>query len=464
MLKLLRIYNADFSESIPLDVEYAITHTYDGYDQLEFEINVKHHAVSFIQYEAVIDERDNRYLIKSIEADTAKVKVGCAICLDDFKQTYYQSYRRTNITMRQALEEILPSTWTLVGDFPTFHTTIELSEGQPIENATPYMLLPYIANAFGRPFQFDAINKILCVIDVDNTPSLGGYITNELNLKSLVRSGSSSSFATRLYCFGKKDEQGEPITFSNINNGKNYLEDFSYSNKLIESVWSDERYTDPQSLLEAGKAKLQELAHPNESYSCELIDLQKANPKYSFLEIQIHRRMWLLDRDMHTCIEHRVVEYKEYRGRSASYLKNTVTLSTLKKRLETKVQGAIAAATQAVQKANAVSRDLAGLYTSSEVDALFRNERELTQSQLQTAIQLEKDRADEKYSVKPITGTVLLSTNTLSKTISVPYADFFVTLTPNAKGNCWANIQSKSLTITADTPMQVWYTITERSE
>ncbi len=468
---MLTLYHPYTGQKYPLDVEYCITHTADGYDQLDFTASPKNAHADALMYEAVIDERDNRYLIKAIDATRARIKVTCALALDDWKRQILKDYRRTDITMRQALTEILPVGWQIVGDLPTNRTTIEQTEGQAFDYVTPYALLPYIAKAFDRQFQFDTLQKVIQVIDVENVPSLGGYLTDELNLKSIARTGNTSDFVTRLHCYGKKDENGNPVTFASINGGKDYVENQSYCTKLIEGAWSDERYTDPQSLLKAGTAKLEELSRPIEAYDCSVIDLQKASQSYPCLEIAIHRKLWLIDRDLHTCVEHRVMEYKEYRGRDNSYAKNTLTLSTLNRKLETKVQGAIVAATQANLKVNGLTRDLNGMYTSADVDKLIQNavnglEQEMTDlsgeltGQIQDAATAEQTRADAAYCPAPLLGSVTFSAAG-SKTVSVPFKSYFAMLTPNAAGNCWATTTPNTVTIYADAPMSVNYFIVQ---
>ena len=70
----------------------------------------------------------------------------------------------------------------------------------------------------------------------------GVYITPQLNLKELIRSGETSNFATRLVAYGAKQEDGSYLSFRDINNGNDYVSDNSYSNKVVWAYWHDERY------------------------------------------------------------------------------------------------------------------------------------------------------------------------------------------------------------------------------
>ena len=90
-------------------------------------------------------------------------------------------------------------------------------------------------------------------------------------MKSVNFKGKSSGFATRLYAKGK-----DSLTFADINGGKDYVEDFSYSDKVISVYWKDERYTIAENLLADAKKRLKSMAVPQQSYTCGVMDLARA--------------------------------------------------------------------------------------------------------------------------------------------------------------------------------------------
>ena len=47
-----------------------------------------------------------------------------------------------------------------------------------------------------------------------------------------------------------------------------------YSDKIICTIWEDDRYTDPESLLAAANERLAGLAVPERSYECSVHDLK----------------------------------------------------------------------------------------------------------------------------------------------------------------------------------------------
>ena len=178
-------------------------------------------------------------------------------------------------------------------------------------------------------FDVDNIRKILNV-SVPATLANNVFFSDELNLKELTFKGSSSGFATRLYAYGK-----DGLSFAKINNGKEYIDNNSYSNKVIATVWRDERYTKAESLLVDAQEKLKELAVPERSYVCEIIDLARLNKiEYSEFYIRLNSVITLIDRRRNKRLEHTVVEIKEYPNEP---LNNTVTLSTSPEKISRKL-------------------------------------------------------------------------------------------------------------------------------
>ena len=118
-------------------------------------------------------------------------------------------------------------------------------------------------------------------------------------MKSVNFKGKSSGFATRLYAKGK-----DSLTFADINGGKDYVEDFSYSDKVISVYWKDERYTIAENLLADAKKTLEEYGG-----SAAVLYLRRHGPGraresqegkndniYSFLEFKLYQNVVLLDR------------------------------------------------------------------------------------------------------------------------------------------------------------------------
>ena len=188
-------------------------------------------------------------------------------------------------------------------------------------------ILDRACEVYGCTVNYDVLNRVLKVIDVETYTDTGQYFTDELNLRSIGYNGSSSEFATRLYAYGKKDDNGTPLTFASINNGKEYVEDRTFSNKLISIGWSDERYTQKSSLLAAAREKLKSLAFPQRSYECDVINLDN--------DIWMYKKVWLIDRRKRVRVSHRVIEYEEY---PECHHLDVATLSNAVPKIETSIK------------------------------------------------------------------------------------------------------------------------------
>ena len=117
------------------------------------------------------------------------------------------------------------------------------------------------------------------------------------------------------------------MTFSDINEGKPYIDLQGYKGKPIVSSWTDGRYTNKESLLADGRKKLQELAAPVGSYTINMIDLAAVDDKYKDLKVKIRETAHcIIDPVRGIDVPHRIVKIRKYlldEERS----NNTITLS-----------------------------------------------------------------------------------------------------------------------------------------
>jgi len=327
LLQILDSANPEVLYPLVLDKGAAyVTHKYEGYDTLTFDIHPKHDLYPLIAEEVRITDGDNRYVVRDIDECATVSTVTCELDLDDWREKIYQSYRRTETYLEEALEEIKPDGWTIVNaGIISSRKTIEASEGKPLENVTPYDLLGRLSEVYDVVFNFETINRAIIVVDPAVFEPSGEYIMEDLNLKSLKYTGSTKQLATRLYPYGKKDDDGNYLTIASVNGGKEYIENHSYTDRIISAGWIDERYTVAGNLKSAAEKKLKEMAYPVRSYQCEVSDLARLHPEFRFLNFALYRVVTLVDKRRKTRIDHQIVEYREYEGNERE---NVVTLSS----------------------------------------------------------------------------------------------------------------------------------------
>lgn len=329
---MLKIYDpTDNSILHPLNLkpgEWCLTHKYDGEDTVNFSISNKDEMYSLINEETILTDDNNRYLIKNVDEHGSLVTVDCIVDTDDWKVEFHKEFRTTDKYLSEVLDLIKPTGWTVSGaGISTKRATIEASEGNPLENVTSKDILLRAMEVYAVTVNYDVIKKILYVINPSTYTPSGEYFTDELNLRSIGFVGNSDGLATRLYAYGKKDDDGNALTFASINGGKEYVENKEYCRRTICVGWSDERYTVKQSLLDAAKDKLKELAFPARSYECDVVNMNK--------DMWLYKSVTLIDRHRKTRVEHRCVEYKEYPGANA---KDVVTLSATAPKIESSIK------------------------------------------------------------------------------------------------------------------------------
>lgn len=323
-------------EQIPLNFDdYYIQEIYGGKDAAGFTLPLDHPDYQYLFEETpLIDtETKQRYLIKAIDEGQTTVNIKAELDLDELSRDMFLNYTNGSDTVVNTISKALPDGWA-VQDHAYFNQrrTIEL------EAATPLDVIDACPDIYNVVFRFDNNARVIHIYNPDSEEISGVFLTDELNLKSVNFKGKSSGFATRLYAKGK-----DSLTFADINGGKDYVEDFSYSDKVISVYWKDERYTIAENLLADAKKRLKSMAVPQQSYTCGVMDLARAREKqegkndniYSFLEFKLYQNVVLLDRRRNRRITHTVAGIKRYPKYPE---KNEVTLSTVAPSIQNSVK------------------------------------------------------------------------------------------------------------------------------
>lgn len=326
-MKAMKLYSGSKVYPLSCISNWCITFTLGGSKTMQFDISPQSPEYRLIAEEERIEYDGTYYNIKSINERRTIATVNAEIDLDELKSKIFSTFKYDTISFVQAMSTALDGTgWSVVGaGLVTAKRSFDLTDVTPLDivnNCTNKTM-------YNVSFDVDNIRKILNV-SVPATLANNVFFSDELNLKELTFKGSSSGFATRLYAYGK-----DGLSFAKINSGKEYIDNNSYSDKVIATVWRDERYTKAESLLVDAQEKLKELAVPERSYVCEIIDLARLNKiEYSEFYIRLNSVIILIDRRRNKRLEHTVVEIKEYPNKP---LNNTVTLSTSPEKISRKL-------------------------------------------------------------------------------------------------------------------------------
>ena len=353
---IVKVYSKD--GLIPLQVEddkCYCTHEYDGSDTLSFEVQRKDGNHKYIKEEVIVECFNNRFIIKKIDEHSDFSSIACELDLDDWKYDIYKNYRKTRYTIINVVDSIIPDGWSAVYSDAvnvTKRTTLEESDGQAFRIATALEILAKAAETYEVVFNYDCICKILYVENPSSFTSSGDYFMEDLNISITGFNGDSSGFATRVYAYGNQDDDGNFVTFADINNGKEYIEDFTYSDKIISTYIIDERYTVKEHLLEYAKSVLKEKSVPSRSYQCE-------NIKNIDGTMYLYKVVTLIDKDRRMQVEHQCVQYIEYNNHNL----DSITLSMTQPQITSSIQSANSTASKAQSTANSVSGTVSEIKT-----------------------------------------------------------------------------------------------------
>lgn len=326
-MKAMKLYSGGKVYPLSCISNWCITSSLGGSKTMQFDISPQSSEYRLIAEEERIEYDGTYYNIKSINERRTTATVNTEIDLDSLKCRIFTEFKYETISFTQAMSMALDGTgWSVVGvGLVTAKRSFDLTDVTPLDIINKCT----DKTMYNVSFDIDNMHKILN-ISVPTPLANNVFFSDELNLKELTFKGSSSNFATRLYAYGK-----DGLSFAKINNGKEYIDNNSYSDKVIATVWRDERYTKAESLLADAKEKLKELAVPERSYVCEIIDLARLNKtEYSEFYIRLNSVITLIDRRRNKRLEHTVVEIKEYPNEP---LNNTVTLSTSPEKISKKL-------------------------------------------------------------------------------------------------------------------------------
>jgi hypothetical protein len=288
------------SQEIVLDTtEYYVRELASGLDEVIFDLSIWDPNYALITEEAnIVDRGGQRYLVKQIDAGAVMAKIVCQLDLDDWKASMAVGYDSGSKTVAQQISAILPAGWSMLD-----------KSGSSISRTlhgdyTPLQVCEACRDVYSVYIRWD--NKIKrCTIYSQSMGSpAGSFATRELNLKEINYKGKSNNFITRLYAYGK-----DGLSFADINSGKAYVDNNTYSNRVICGYWQDDRYTVKQNLLDDAREKLAKLAVPERSYDCAVVDLRATNPSlYGNLSFELFTVATLIDDSRNTAINYQVVE------------------------------------------------------------------------------------------------------------------------------------------------------------
>lgn len=343
-----------------------------GDETLDFSYPTSGPWLAQLMAECYIRTDRQEYVVKAVEKSSTSAwrKVSCALNIEELEGAPFEGFETVEQTVQAAAEFALEGTgWTVVTDADiTKKRTIRKED-----DTTAWEVVKQIVTTYRLELEIDAVNKRL-KFHTRRGRDRGAYFIERLNLRSLGVKTSSYGFYTRLIPIGK---DGLHLW----RDGQNYIENHQYSDKVITSIWRDERYTVTAALLEDAQARLDEASTPARAYTAELVDLAAQSDKYNALAYDLGDAVLLVSEKTDEREKQRIVKLDEYPD---DPLANKAELSNVKQTFaqlqkteaEMATDDAVAIATKRTKK---VLKD----------DYLTKKETEVKISALAESIELE---------------------------------------------------------------------------
>lgn len=248
--------------------DIIVTGEINGEDTLTFSIPYRDSKRKYIDNEKKIQIVDDVYKIRTIT--DVKDSTGSTITQVYAEAEFYDltfSVRKEEKkfdaeTADVAMAYALADTEWSVG---TVNVTTKRTWTSTEKNALS--ILRSIANLHGGDLVFDCPNRLVHLLTVNGKDS-GALFAYKKNMKSIERIVDTRSLVTRLYAVG-----ADGLTFSDINGGKPYLEDYTYSKEIRITTLDCSSFTNPYQMKEFTAMRLAEYCKPTVSYVLNAMDL-----------------------------------------------------------------------------------------------------------------------------------------------------------------------------------------------
>lgn len=290
----------------------------DGDKELSFKYPKNGEGVKHLKNECYIMTQEDEFILKEISTSKQYMKYKAVLNLEELQGKQFVSFETVEQTVTGCLEVALLGTgWKVRKCGITKKRTIRKDSV-----CTALDIIGQCIRTYNVEVEYHTKEKVIDIYE-----QIGGdkgvYFMEAVNLRQPPSyTMTTNEFFTQLKPVGK---DGLTIDID----GKDYVENYSYSKKKLMKVWKDERYTLTDSLAEDAALKLAEICRPTVTYEVDVIDLAKASEEYrDILAYSLGDVVTLVSKTRGIKEKMRIVQIVEYPQTPQD---NTCQLSTAKK-------------------------------------------------------------------------------------------------------------------------------------
>lgn len=270
-----------------------------GDQTLSFTYMARHHEICEEYY---IETQDAEYVVKEKSVSTDGFLSFVAVLnLEELEAKPWSSFGITDSTIEDAAKLALAGSGWTVGE-----CTVTKKRNAGILQTNTLGVIQKLCTAFMCEVVYDTKKKTVSFYDQVGQDK-GNFFLTGLNLKRLQRKGSTYDYYTRIIPIGQ-----DGLTIESVNDGKNYLENYQYTNKVKTYIWKDESYTDAAAMKEDAEARLKDLSKPEVSYSADIIDLAKQRAGYDDFSFSLGDTITLIDAATGIREKQRIIKLTQY--------------------------------------------------------------------------------------------------------------------------------------------------------
>ena len=273
----------------------VIVNELGGIGELTFSVPSTYKHLELEGYIQV--ENDHEYVIKEIVTHGTNRDVVCMLNIEEVLGMAWSKFISRDNTLMKCAELVLSGTrWRAIDN-----SSCKVKRNLYGTVTNSYNLLQMMCTVYNVEFIFDTYNKTVTFVDKVGKDA-GVYFINDINLKQLNVDTHTHKYITRVIPIGKNG-----LTIESVNDGKNYLENKSYSNKNIYGIWQSDKHDDPNALKADAKRFLDEMAIPYETYEVVVDDLY-ALKGYDEFKYGLGDIVTIIDGDTETRIQQRIIQ------------------------------------------------------------------------------------------------------------------------------------------------------------
>lgn len=273
----------------------VIVNELGGIGELAFSVPSTYKHLELEGYIQV--ENDHEYVIKEIVTHGTNRDVVCMLNIEEILGMAWSKFISRDNTLMKCAELVLNGTGWRAIDKSSCNVKRNLYG--TVTNS--YNLLQMMCTVYNVEFIFDTYNKVVTFVDKVGKDA-GVYFINDINLKQLNVDTHTHKYITRVIPVGK-----DGLTIESVNNGKNYLENKTYTTKNIYGIWQSDKHDDPQALMDDARRFLDEMAIPYETYEVVVDDLY-ALKGYDEFQYGLGDIVTIIDGDTETRIQQRIIQ------------------------------------------------------------------------------------------------------------------------------------------------------------